>query len=260
MSFDYKAKRFARAAHLPPLERHHGWKEIFSPDARAELLDGRRGAVDPLDLYRARYAETEGADELARLQDVDIGIYLVDDLLVKTDRASMAHSLEARVPFCDPVVAELALALPRRMKVRGLSKKRLLRQAVATLLPQRDRARAASRGSRSRPRRGCAATWSRSPATMLSPERLRAQGFFDPAAVTGAARRPCRAPRGPQPPDLGPADVLALARALRDAVRRIGSGSTQATPANCELTCRTSSTHFSPSSWPWSWSGSRRRS
>ena len=36
-SFDYRAKRFVRAAHLPPLERHHGWKEIFSPDARAEL-------------------------------------------------------------------------------------------------------------------------------------------------------------------------------------------------------------------------------
>ena len=165
-SFDYKAKRFARAAHLPPLERHHGWKEIFSPDARAALLDGRRGEVDPLDIYRARYAETEGADELARLQDVDIGIYLVDDLLVKTDRASMAHSLEARVPFCDQVVAELALALPRRMKVRGLSKKRLLRDAVATLLPREivrgtqaglldPRRRVAARRARSRSRAMC---------------------------------------------------------------------------------------------------------
>ena len=183
MSFDYKAKRFARAAHLPPLERHHGWKEIFSPEARAELLDGRRGAVDPLDVYRARYAETEGADELARLQDVDIGIYLADDLLVKTDRASMAHSLETRVPFCDQVVAELALALPRRMKVRGLSKKRLLRHAVSTLLPERI-ARAPKRGF-SIP----AAAWLRGDLEpfardMLSPERLRAQGFFDPAAVT----------------------------------------------------------------------------
>jgi asparagine synthase (glutamine-hydrolysing) len=37
VSLEYKAKRFARAAHLPPLERHHGWKEIFSPDARADL-------------------------------------------------------------------------------------------------------------------------------------------------------------------------------------------------------------------------------
>src|SRR6059058_110440 len=69
-SFDYRAKRFVRAAHLPPLERHHGWKEIFSADARAELT-GRRSDFDPVDVYRARYAETRGAEGLARLQDVD---------------------------------------------------------------------------------------------------------------------------------------------------------------------------------------------
>src|SRR3954469_2938828 len=110
-SLDYKAKRFVRAAHLPPLERHHGWKEIFSPQARAELT-GRHTAFDPVDVYRARYAETAGAPQLGRLQDVDFGVYLVDDLLVKTDRASMAHSLEARVPFLDPLVTNLAFALP----------------------------------------------------------------------------------------------------------------------------------------------------
>jgi asparagine synthase (glutamine-hydrolysing) len=135
VSFDYKAKRFVRGAHLPPVERHHAWKEIFSPEAQAELL-ATPPVSDPLDLYRARYVETEGAQELARLQDLDLGIYLVDDLLVKTDRASMAHSLEARVPFLDPVVAELALALDTKQKVRGFSKKRLLRKAVAPLLPR----------------------------------------------------------------------------------------------------------------------------
>jgi asparagine synthase (glutamine-hydrolysing) len=133
---EYRAKRFARGARLAPLERHHAWKEIFSPEARAELLaGGDRRRRDPLDVYRARYAETEAAEPLARLQDVDLGIYLVDDLLVKTDRASMVHSLEARVPFLDPAVTDLALALPSRHKVRGLSKKRLLRRAVAPLLP-----------------------------------------------------------------------------------------------------------------------------
>jgi asparagine synthase (glutamine-hydrolysing) len=134
-SFDYKAKRFVRGAHLPPVERHHAWKEIFSPEAQRELLVSPPG-FDPLDLYRARYAETEGAEELARLQDLDLGIYLVDDLLVKTDRASMAHSLEARVPFLDPAVADLALALETKRKVRGFQKKRLLRRAVAPLLPK----------------------------------------------------------------------------------------------------------------------------
>jgi asparagine synthase (glutamine-hydrolysing) len=136
VSLEYRAKRFARGARLPPLERHHAWKEIFAPEARAELLAGRDGRHDPLDLYRARYEETAGAEPLARLQDVDLGIYLADDLLVKTDRASMAHSLEARVPFLDPAVTDLALALPTKHKVRGLSKKRLLRRAVAPLLPR----------------------------------------------------------------------------------------------------------------------------
>src|SRR5207249_1892935 len=180
-SFDYKAKRFVRAAHLPPLERHHGWKEIFSPDARAELT-GRSSTSGPLELLRARYRETEGVDPLARLQDVDLGVYLVDDLLVKTDRASMAHSLEARVPFLDTVVTNLALALPRRHKVHGLSKKVLLRKAAAPLLP-REIVRGKKRGF-SIP----AAAWLRGELEpfareTLSPDVLRRQGFFRPDVV-----------------------------------------------------------------------------
>jgi asparagine synthase (glutamine-hydrolysing) len=180
-SFDYRAKRFVRAAHLPPLERHHGWKEIFSPEARAELT-GRQSSFDPVDVLRARYAETEGADELARLQDVDLGVYLVDDLLVKTDRASMAHSLEARVPYLDTVVTNLALALPARHKVRGLSKKVLLRKAAAPLLP-REIVRGKKRGF-SIP----AAAWLRGELEpfardTLSAETVRRQGFFDPHVV-----------------------------------------------------------------------------
>jgi asparagine synthase (glutamine-hydrolysing) len=180
-SFDYRAKRFVRAAHLQPLERHHGWKEIFSPDARAELT-GRRSSFDPVDLLRARYAETEGADELARLQDVDLGVYLVDDLLVKTDRASMAHSLEARVPYLDTVVTNLALALPTRHKVRGLAKKVLLRKAAEPLLP-REIVRGKKRGF-SIP----AAAWLRGELVpfareTLSTDTLRRQGFFRPEPV-----------------------------------------------------------------------------
>jgi asparagine synthase (glutamine-hydrolysing) len=182
VSFDYKAKRFVRGAHLPPVERHHAWKEIFSADAQDELLDASR-TTDPLDVYRERYGETEGAQELARLQDLDLGIYLVDDLLVKTDRASMAHSLEARVPFLDPVVAELALALETKQKVRGFSKKRLLRRAAAPLLP-REILRGRKQGF-SIPvaswLRGDLAPFARD---VLSPETVERQGYLDPVAVT----------------------------------------------------------------------------
>jgi asparagine synthase (glutamine-hydrolysing) len=186
-SLDYKAKRFVRGAHLPPLERHHAWKEIFSTDARAELT-GRRHGFDPVDLYRQRFAETEGAELLARLQDVDLGLYLVDDLLVKTDRASMAHSLEARVPFLDPAVTNFALALPTRHRVRGLRKKVLLRKAAAPLVPERI-VRGKKRGF-SIP----AAAWLRGELEpfaheTLSPETLRRQGFFQPAAVTALVDR-----------------------------------------------------------------------
>jgi asparagine synthase (glutamine-hydrolysing) len=182
VSFDYKAKRFVRAAHLPPVERHHAWKEIFSPDAQEQLLSSSR-TTDPLDVYRARYAETEGAEELARLQDLDLGIYLVDDLLVKTDRASMAHSLETRVPFLDPAVAELALALETRKKVRGFSKKRLLRRAAAPLIP-REIIRGRKQGF-SIPvaawLRGDLASFARD---VLARETIERQGYLDAGAVT----------------------------------------------------------------------------
>ena len=179
VSLDYRLKRFTRAAHLPPLERHHVYKEIFSADARAELT-GRRSTFDPLIGYRERFAETQGHELLTRLQDVDFGLYLVDDLLTKTDRASMAWSLETRVPFMDTVVANFALSLPVRHKVRGFSKKRLLRKAVEPLLPH-DVVHGRKRGF-SIP----AAAWLRGELEPFARETLSAvgrQGLLDPKAV-----------------------------------------------------------------------------
>ena len=183
VSFDYKAKRFARGGALAPLERHHAWKEIFSPELRAELLAGppARG-FDPLDVYRERYAATAGAQPLARLQDVDRDIYLVDDLLVKTDRASMAHSLEVRVPFLDTAVTDLALAVPSSRHLLGWQRKRLLRRAVAPLLPKR------ILYGRKRGFSIPAAAWLRGELLpfardVLSSDAIRRQGLFRPEAV-----------------------------------------------------------------------------
>src|SRR4051812_9073167 len=189
LSLEFKLRRLARGAGLAPVERHHAYKEIFSAAARAELLrPERRGAADPLDAYRSRYAETAGAEPVARLQDLDVGTFLADDLLAQTDRAGMAHGLEVRVPYLDPVVAELAHALPVEARVRGLQTKPLLRAAAAPLLPG-----TIVRG----PKRGfCApaAAWLRGPLLplareLLAPARIRAQGLFEPAAVTALLER-----------------------------------------------------------------------
>jgi asparagine synthase (glutamine-hydrolysing) len=131
---------------------------------------------------RERFVETEGHELLTRLQDVDLGTYLVDDLLVKTDRASMAWSLEARVPFMDTVVANFAFSLPSRQKVRWFDKKRLLRRAVEPLLP--DEVVHGPKQGFSIP----AAAWLRGQLVpfaraTLAPETLRRQGYFAPSAV-----------------------------------------------------------------------------
>jgi asparagine synthase (glutamine-hydrolysing) len=192
LSLDFKLRRLARGAGLGPVERHHAYKEIFSAAARAELLrPERRGAEDPVDAYRRRYAETPGVEPVARLQDLDVGTFLADDLLAQTDRAGMAHGLEIRVPFLDPVVAELAHALPVAARVRGLQTKPLLRAAAAPLLPG-----AIVRG----PKRGfCApaAAWLRGPllplaADVLSEATLRRQGLVDPAAAAALFDRHVR--------------------------------------------------------------------
>jgi asparagine synthase (glutamine-hydrolysing) len=141
-----------------------------------------------LTIYREHYAETAGAPELARLQEIDLNVYLPSDLLVKTDRASMAHSLEARVPFLDKAVADVALALPTSQKVRGFEKKRLLREAVEPLLP-REVTHGRKQGF-SIP----ASAWLRGELEpfareVLSPARIRSQGWFDPDVVAAILDR-----------------------------------------------------------------------
>jgi asparagine synthase (glutamine-hydrolysing) len=191
ISFDYKAKRFVRAASEPgPLERHHAWKEIFPPGQRAALLGASTVGWDPVDVYRERYAETADAEPLARLQDVDLGIYLVDDLLVKTDRSSMANSLELRVPFLDQRVAEFALGLATPLKVRRFAKKRLLRMALAPLLP------AEVVEGRKQGFSIPLAAWLRGPLEpfareTLSPATLERQGLLDPGVVAPLLERHC---------------------------------------------------------------------
>ncbi|TMA39685.1 MAG: asparagine synthase (glutamine-hydrolyzing) [Deltaproteobacteria bacterium] len=183
VSFDYKAKRFVAGAYLPPAAGHLWWKTVLAEDVKAALYaNGTAAEVDPtVRLFEDLYAESDG-EELERLQYVDARLFLPADILVKVDRMSMAHSLEARVPFLDRAVVELARRLPARLRLRGLTTKYALRRAMAGRLP------AAVVDGRKRGFNVPIPAWLTGELRdfthdLLAPSRLRRQGLFDPAAV-----------------------------------------------------------------------------
>lgn len=83
---------------------------------------------NPMDQLRSIYSEGEGIDEIDRFIRSDLLTYLPDDLLVKVDRMSMAHGLEARSPLLDHKLVEFVARLPLKMKVSGLTRKYALRK------------------------------------------------------------------------------------------------------------------------------------
>jgi asparagine synthase (glutamine-hydrolysing) len=132
-----RAKRFAGPLGRPLEERIARWTSIFSDDLATLLRPEFRAtlaAVDPLRRVEGRDG-TEGRSPLARLLQANFASYLADDLLVKTDRCTMANSLEARSPFLDRELIEYVAGLPDDLKLRGRETKFILRRAFADLLP-----------------------------------------------------------------------------------------------------------------------------
>ena len=113
----------------------------FSPEERERLRRGRRGEgvvrpPAPQALTAPVYAEVADADETARMQYVDLRFWLVGDILLKTDKMSMAHSLESRVPFLDRRVFDVAATVPLSYKVDAHQTKIALRQAAERAIPR----------------------------------------------------------------------------------------------------------------------------
>ena len=152
---------------------------LYAPQLRSHI-SGRAATNRFRDVYSAQGA----ASGLAAGLYLDYGTFLPDDILALSDRLSMAHSLEVRVPFVDHVLVEALFPLPQRVKIGRLwEKKRLLRRALQPRLPEQH-LRAPKRGFV-----GPTASWLRNElrpllTDELSPARQRRLGYFDPAAVT----------------------------------------------------------------------------
>ena len=127
-----RAEDWGTLAALAPDERYVTLMSTFGTDLRHRLLGGDTGEHDG---YLGRVLMAGPTDDVDRVMWADTLTYLPEDLLVKTDRATMANSVEARAPLLDHRVVEFAAALPARMKIRGRTTKFLLRQVARTLLP-----------------------------------------------------------------------------------------------------------------------------
>ena len=128
-----RARRFVRFMHLPLVERLVRWNSIFQDDLSSMLLaDGR---VDALAHLSPAIDASRRASPLNQLLAVNYASYLPDDLLVKTDRCTMANSLEARCPLLDTALTEYAATLPDAFKLDGRRTKAILRDAFADLIP-----------------------------------------------------------------------------------------------------------------------------
>lgn len=126
-------KRFAVVAEQGMPDAYLHWLSFIGEPTRRALLDD----PDPWarEAYAASWRATEGADPLDRLLDLNLRTYLLDDLLVKADRMSMAHGLEVRSPFLDADLAAWAIQLPPRLKLRGASLKRVLKHSLRGDMP-----------------------------------------------------------------------------------------------------------------------------
>jgi asparagine synthase (glutamine-hydrolysing) len=140
VSLNYKVKQFLHGHGLSAERAHYHWRTLFTEQEKRDLLRPEfREAVaahDPFDDFAGFHREVQGVDFLGQSLFVDAKTWLANDILVKADRASMAFSLECRVPFLDHRLAELVASLPSRWKLAGLEKKALLKRAMASRLPQ----------------------------------------------------------------------------------------------------------------------------
>lgn len=125
-----------------PAQRYASWLRVFSPEAQAGLLAPAlreaAGDHDPAWTFPRYYHALNGTtahDHLNRLMYVDLKSWLVDAYMEKADKATMAASIEGRLPLLDHRLVELAFQIPGRFKVRGRSLKRILKRAVRDIVP-----------------------------------------------------------------------------------------------------------------------------
>jgi asparagine synthase (glutamine-hydrolysing) len=132
-----RARRLGASLGLDAPGRYGRYMAWFDADQRRALYGPELAAActTSYDAIADAWAETSGASVIDKMLEVDVATYLAGDLIPKIDIATMAHALEARSPFLDHELMQLAASIPANLKVRGSEKKWILREALRDWLP-----------------------------------------------------------------------------------------------------------------------------
>ena len=134
ISFEYKAKRFLEGSLMAPARGHVYWNGTFSDEEKRMLV--RKPLPDSLNRMLAEMEDLPSTeDDLAPYLWFDQKYYLADDILTKSDRMSMAHSVEVRPAFLDHRIVEFAAKLPASLKIRDEKQKFILKELMKDKLP-----------------------------------------------------------------------------------------------------------------------------
>lgn len=187
LSFEFKLKRFLGGQDLSPAQAHLWWRivlteaekfALYTPQALAQLRP------EPSERHFDNvYNQSSAKEVLSRLMEIDCSVFLPDDLMIKNDRMSMAHSLEARVPMTDNDLTTFMARVPTKLKMKRLRKKHIMRRAMTGILPP---------AILNKKKVGLEMPYSRwfkcelkaQLTTYLSPEHIAASGLFRPEAIT----------------------------------------------------------------------------
>lgn len=189
-----KVARLAEVLALPPAQRYAQWVSHFGPEQRQSLYASDFKAFlngsCPEASFERVFSQSDAEDWTDTVLGADVELYLPDDLLVKIDRATMAHSLEARSPFLDHVFMEFAASLPAEFKLSGMKKKHILKAALRGVVPD---------AVLDRPKMGFSAPvahWLRHELRemihdlLLSPRALQ-RGYFAPPVISTLLHEHC---------------------------------------------------------------------